>query len=757
MDSPLPDLRYVELVEEKGIVRHSYEGLLEHLERHLDPNIRDNILFFYLSGSRLYGTSTEASDWDYVCVTKGETKEARKSQACIRHGDESISAAKPLMITDSNVYDMDATLELYGLPIDPVPVGLRFDVCLITLSVWKRLAYEHSIIALEAQFLPPAFVLYKDKDFPVFKIDPPILKTTASLMGGLKFANSRPRLNEGNYAKAKRLGALGIRYMQFGIQLLESMRDTGSPNITDWHSIKPVWEGMFAEHTPTNYADFETLFRPTFKGYDTQIRQIMVYPTLYTTRERFSNAWAPLKTTLVKLNKIPAYAGPSPFEAPSWLSEESKTLLQAIVKDPASAIANEAASKHHLIPSISKCGTLLSLSATSSANFYADMPANQLHGMIFTLPEWKTISPANFSYARDIISLKSLSAQQGDPLASLGEIEKDTIAALEDEGLEVRELYDGFRVAVYFYGEWRISCTGGTVDGSERLATRTTEGRGPSRATVAEQFITAFSQATSFGKTSPKSLDLLQKDQLYVFDLLTDSGRAITANPSADSLVFQFCTPLSPSSETVVNSLPAEWNISLPTRFETIQSEVRALEGWKAKLNRLIEAVEFVNPFEQAGFELRASNGKVVKISSRSYWSVKASLGHQNRVLAFNVAADHFEPESLLDTCVYGFRREFSESYPKWTVPLDAAELELKQLCNFLDGYKAQYFGESDRKAFATIVAKIEAPLRAICFEWYNYAFVPAHDVIASLDLATLRQLKERFAEHQKSEAEATK
>lgn len=755
MDSPLPPLCYVELVEEKGIIRHSYEGLLQHLERHLDPNIRDNILFCYLSGSRLYGTQHEASDWDYVCVTKGETKTARPSQASLRFGDEAISAAKPLMITDSNVYDMDATLELYGLPIDPVPVELRFDFCFITLAAWKRLAYEHSLIALEAQFLPPAFVIYKDKDFPVFKIDPPILKTTASLMGGLKFANARPRLNEGNYAKAKRLGMLGIRYMQFGIQMLESIRDTGSPNITDWHSIKPIWEGIFAENTPTNYPDFETIFRPTFKGYDTHIRQILVYPTLYTSRERFSNAWASLKTTLSKLNKIPAYSGSQPFEAPSWLSNESKELLQAIAKDP-STFAKEAAAKHHLIPSISKCGSLLSFSATCSANFYVDTPANQLHGMIFTLPEWKAISPVNFGYARDIISLNRLSAQDV-PLAGFGELEKDTISVLEDEGLEIRELYDGFRVAVFFHNEWRISCVGGTIDGSERLATRTTEGRGPPRSTVAEQFLMAFCQATSFGKASPKALDLLQKDQLYVFELLTDSGRGITANPSPDSLVFQFCSPLASISGTEVKELPSEWKMSLATRFESLQSEVRALKGWKAKLNRLVEAVEFINPFEQAGFELRASNGKTVKIASHSYWSVKASLGHQNRVLAFNVAADHFEPESLLDTCIYGFRREFAETYPKWSVPVDAAELELKQLCNLLDTYKDKYFVESDRKVFATTVAKLDAPLRTICFEWYNYPFVSALDVIASLEHATLRQLKERLAEHQKSETEAAK
>lgn len=743
MDSEPPPLRYVELVEYEGIVRHSYEGLLEHLERHFDPNLRENILFFFLSGSRLYGNATEESDWDYVCVTKGETKEARKSQACLRNGDESISAAKPMMITDSNVYDMDATLELYGLPIDKVPVGLRFDVCFITLAVWKRLAYEHSLIALEAQFLPPAFILQKDPEFPVFTIDPPILKTTASLMGGLKFANSRPRLAEGNYAKAKKLGALGIRYLQFGIQILESLRDTGSPNITNWHAIKPIWDGMFAEHTPTNYADFETVFRPTFKSYDTHIRQIMIYPTLYTSREQFINSWTALRPTTTNLNKISKCTSES-LDLPSYLSSASKSLLESISKNPSAEIANEAIAKHHIYASLSKDGQLLSFASLPSANFYSDSPANELNGMILTLPEWKIITPQALSNLRDVISLKSLAS---DIIGSreITVMDKQLVDLLEDDGLEISELSDGFRIAVYFHGEWRASHIGGTIDSSEKLATRMTEGRGPAKTTVAEQFFKVFAQATSFeGKAGPKALEVLDKGLLYVFDLQTDCGRAITAIPSNDRLVFQFSASMTDGTLNRAFSLSDGWKIDLPTRFDQLECDIRSLEGWKEKLNRLIGAVEFMNPFEQAGFELRSKHGQVAKISSRSYWSVKASLGHQNRVLAFNVAADHFESESLLDTCIYGFEREFTETFPKWSAPVDAAAKELQQLSNFLDEYKAKYLSETDRKRFASSVASLPPPFRAICFEWFNYPFVSARDVIASCDMTTLRLLKEK-------------
>lgn len=757
MDAAIPELRYVELVEQDGLVRHSFDGLVKHLEEQLDPNIRDNILFFYLSGSRLYGTATEHSDWDYVCVTKGETKEARKSQACARNGDESISAAKPLMITDSNVYDMDATLEFYGLPTDIVPVGLRFDVCLITLAVWKRLAYEHSLIALEAQYLPPAFILYKDKHFPTFKIDPPILKTTASLLGGLKFANARPRMKEGNAAKAKRLGALGIRYLQFGIQLLESMRDTGEANITDWHSIKPIWEGIFAEHTPDNYDDYEAVFRPTFKGYDTHIRQIMVYPTLYTARERFLNSWPVLKVTLLKLDKIPKRASEQ-LDTPDWLSADSKTLLEAISADPANMLASEAIAKHHLFPTLSKCGSLLSFSASCTANFYVDVPANELHGMIITLPEWKVISPQFFSNARDVISLRSLASQEGETTAELGHLNEELIGLLEDPELEIREHFDGFRVAVYFHGEWRVSCIGGTVDGGERIATRTTEGRGPNKTTLAEQFTKVFAQFTSFGgKVLSQSLDALPKGSLHVFNLQTDCARAVTANPEPDRIVYQCSFPFDSSAPATAISIDPSWKIASSIQLEPFQSEVRQKAGWKAKLNALIEAVEFMNPFEQAGFELRNRRGQTAKICARSYWSVRASVGHHNRVLAFNIAADHFEPESLLDTCIYGFRREFAETFPKWAVPVDAAELELKTLCRFLDDYKAKYFTETDRKVFATTVSKLPAPMRAVCFEWYAYPTVSAHDVLASSELITLRQIKERLAEELKEQKTESK
>lgn len=752
MSEQLPPLIYVDLVEVDGVTRHCYEGLLRHLEQQLDPTIRENILFFYLTGSRLYGTSTEESDWDYMCVTKRTTRPARKSKACLRNGDDSISSAKPLMVDTSNVYDMDATLEAYGLPTDKVPTGLRFDVSFYPLETWKRMAFEHSIIALEAQFLPPAYILYKEKDFPNFVIDPPVLKTTASLLGGLKFANSRQRLFEGNFAKAKRLGALGIRYLQFGIQLLESYRDShGKPNITDWHAIKPVWEDLFAKHDPKNYDEFEAIFRPTFKSYDTHLRQIMIYPTLYTAREMFSTRWNAIRPTLVKLKSISFLSSEQPFIEPKGFSKNASALLERISRNTDS-FALEAVGKLHLMFSISKCSSLLSLSLTAHADTYSNPALAELNGAIISLPDWRVISPPNISTpVIDLVHLAPLISNE--IVHHPSEAQNQLISHLStSEEIEIFELYDSLRIAAfYFNGEWRTSCLGGSVDASEKIAMRTTEGRGPSRRTASEEFLRLFAQTTSFsGKPAISALDQLSKDRIYIFDMLSDCIRAITAN-SPERLIFQFSLPLL-TGDSVGDECSILNTFHRAKQFGEVESRLKSIGDWKDRVKNLFEEVELMNPFEQAGFEIRSkSTCKSIKLSCRSYWSVKASVGHQNRVLAFNVGADHFEPECLLDVCIFGFNHEFVNNFPSWANAVSISSQKLEKICQLIVDQSKQCFFEKDRKKFAALVAPMPGIFKTIMFEWSNMEFVSVKDIVSTLDISNVRVFGEMLAEKESS------
>jgi hypothetical protein len=742
-----PELIHVDLEEVDGVTRHSFPMLIRHLEQQMDPSLSDNVLFFYLTGSRLYGTATEESDWDYVCVTKRATREARKSLACLKNGDDSMIAAKPFMLTESNVYDMDATLEYYGMSTTDVPEGLRFDVSFFELKVWTRLAQEQSIIALEAQYIPSGFILYKDPAFPTYNIDPPVLKTTASLLAGLKFANARPRINnEKNVTKAKKLGALGIRYLQFAIQLLESYRDNqgSSAAITNWTSIKPVWQELFMQHHPSDYTEFELTFRPTFKALDTHLRQIMIYPTLYTIRETFSSKWNAFRPSIIKFGSIPHF---KPLLTTDAYSSRALDLITSYFEDQAldtpAQDRTKMISQFHLFPSFSSTSGLASLGTTCHAPVYSNPALAEAHGTIIDCATGRILSGHRFSLLLDLVVLKPyLDSETTMPEGSYAEL----VALLEEEALEVRELYDSFRVAlVHHNGDWNVSTIGGSIDASERIALRTTEGKGPPKTTVKEEFLKMFAIAHSLPpKSHNEALKKLDPARIYVFDLLTDCSRFVTAN-NPPRLVFQFAFPSTTDFEAQQSSIS-------PARvFPEISKQLAAAHGWKERLNLLLDFVDLMNPFEQAGFEIRSTTTRrAAKLNARSYWSVRASVGHQNRVLAFNVAADNFEEESLLDVQIFGMQREFASTFPVWSAALsNRAAVEAKKIVNYLELNRTAYCTEPDRKSFATSIKDLPSPLKPILFDWYNYPFVSGFDILSSLELGILRLLKELISSEQ--------
>jgi hypothetical protein len=196
--------------------------------------------------------------------------------------------------------------------------------------------------------------------------------------------------------------------------------------------------------------------------------------------------------------------------------------------------------------------------------------------------------------------------------------------------------------------------------------------------------------------------------------------------------------------------------------FSDLTNDLRSIKGYRERLQKLKESVEYLNPFETAGFQIQSLHtSSTAKISSRSYWSVKASIGHQNRVLAFNVAADHFEPEALFDVCIFGFDREFSSTFPKWKSAIDVKKLELKKLQDWLVSQTVEPFKCPDRKSLAAHTKDFPVPVKSIIFEWYGFTFVSVADIISSLDITALRSLKLLFSQKSSktpnSEAEPSK
>ena len=52
---------------------HSPTEIISLLQKKYDPDIESKILALYLTGSRLYQTHNERSDWDYIAITREQS------------------------------------------------------------------------------------------------------------------------------------------------------------------------------------------------------------------------------------------------------------------------------------------------------------------------------------------------------------------------------------------------------------------------------------------------------------------------------------------------------------------------------------------------------------------------------------------------------------------------------------------------------------------------------------------------------------
>lgn len=136
-----------------------------------------NVIAVYLWGSRVYGTATAASDWDYMCVSNAAWPE-----------------------------EDQLALELQVCKATDVPLargrarsrGIVFEEGELNVSVvhehaWRRMVAEHRLEALEALWLPERFVLRNElRDVAAeWKLDRALLRIAGDFEAGRTFNKAK--------------------------------------------------------------------------------------------------------------------------------------------------------------------------------------------------------------------------------------------------------------------------------------------------------------------------------------------------------------------------------------------------------------------------------------------------------------------------------------------------------------------------------------------------------------------------------------
>lgn len=167
------------------------------------PQLVDRIIVIWLTGSRVYGTAHEGSDWDYNVIVRTTSPGERPREA--------------------DVYDDDGTVNLV----------------VYTEEDWKLLTWEHRMLSLELRFTAPTQIVWGAVpqwcSDPLIDLD--VLLYTLSWETGLKPKHATRRSKDGNDVKARKLIFLVLRFCAFATRLAQNQPiqlDCAGPL---WHSF----------------------------------------------------------------------------------------------------------------------------------------------------------------------------------------------------------------------------------------------------------------------------------------------------------------------------------------------------------------------------------------------------------------------------------------------------------------------------------------------------------------------------------------
>eukprot|EP01130_Rhizamoeba_saxonica_P012754 TRINITY_DN5414_c0_g2_i3.p1 TRINITY_DN5414_c0_g2~~TRINITY_DN5414_c0_g2_i3.p1 ORF type:complete len:262 (+),score=57.25 TRINITY_DN5414_c0_g2_i3:234-1019(+) len=179
----------------------AFEPTLEQVFNHTEqfwPDLRNQVRNVYLWGSRVYGTATACSDWDFTLIV-----------------DDTDTPKKLFM----NMGEINGP----SLVIDDGVVNAKF----AELSVFYGSLWQHSHEALQCYYSDKQYILKQDIEFTNFEVDPDVLRRSVGWESKSRYSRAKQTFAKDVY-KAKKEIIHSIRYVLFAIQILKNGK------IMDW-------------------------------------------------------------------------------------------------------------------------------------------------------------------------------------------------------------------------------------------------------------------------------------------------------------------------------------------------------------------------------------------------------------------------------------------------------------------------------------------------------------------------------------------
>lgn len=178
----------------------------------------NNVYALYPYGSRIFGTSTKDSDWDYVLVLK-----------------------KPVSFSLIDKQTNQGKRSYQPVTIEEFQEGLN--------NCESRI--------LDCYFLPPEMVEIKPSKPWKFKLNKNALKAALIAKTDWGMERAAKKMNSDNLKIGRKSLFHAIRILMFGLQIQRYEK------IVDYEQTVPIWKSIM-NFPSTKWEDFETVYKPIY-------------------------------------------------------------------------------------------------------------------------------------------------------------------------------------------------------------------------------------------------------------------------------------------------------------------------------------------------------------------------------------------------------------------------------------------------------------------------------------------------------------
>eukprot|EP01124_Arcella_intermedia_P012136 TRINITY_DN1843_c0_g1_i2.p1 TRINITY_DN1843_c0_g1~~TRINITY_DN1843_c0_g1_i2.p1 ORF type:complete len:668 (-),score=122.65 TRINITY_DN1843_c0_g1_i2:1069-3072(-) len=229
---------------------HSFSYLVDLLQKEYDSNISQKLLYLCLGGSRLYGTATESSDWDYIAVTSQKTTNL-------------VNPSPSAEMTEYNLKDYRFTVE-YEIDVYTCQ-SQAINITFYSEEYFTLLLRSHNIGVLECLYRPREYVLLNKLQISSWKLDIDVLKRSLIWQSKRELIVARKKLREGKVRKAKKLLFLSIRTLLYGLDLIKDHQ------ITNYECANALWDEI--NNSPqNNWKNLYSPFKLIHKNYEKEFK-----------------------------------------------------------------------------------------------------------------------------------------------------------------------------------------------------------------------------------------------------------------------------------------------------------------------------------------------------------------------------------------------------------------------------------------------------------------------------------------------------